>query len=101
MSRSSKKGPYVDPKLMQKVENAKNTGDRKAIKTWTRRSSISPEMVGLNFDVHNGKIFNRVFVTESMVGHKLGEFSLTRKFTGHSKKGKIAKAMGSTGRVAE
>ena len=101
MSRSSKKGPYVDPKLMKKVEMAKQTGDRKAIKTWSRRSSISPEMVGLNFDVHNGKHFNRVFVTESMVGHKLGEFSLTRKFTGHSKKGKIAKAMGSTGRVAE
>lgn len=101
MARSSKKGPYIDPKLIEKVNNAKNTGDRKAIKTWSRRSSISPEMVGLNFDVHNGKYFNRVFVTESMVGHKLGEFSVTRKFTGHSKKGKIAKAMGSTGRVAE
>jgi len=101
MSRSSKKGPFIDPKLMQKVEESKATGNRQAIKTWSRRSSISPEMVGLNFDVHNGKYFNRVFVTESMVGHKLGEFSMTRKFNGHSKKGKIAKAMGSTGRVAE
>ncbi len=100
MSRSSKKGPFIDPKLQKKVKNAKDTGDRTAIKTWSRRSSISPEMVGLNFDVHNGKYFIRVFVTESMVGHKLGEFSLTRKFTGHSKKGKIAKAMGSTGHVA-
>lgn len=81
-----------------KVLKAKETSSSKAIKTWSRRSSISPEMVGLNFDVHNGKIFNKVFVTESMVGHKLGEFSFTRKFTGHSKKGKIAKATGSTGK---
>ncbi len=98
MSRSSKKGPFIDPKLIEKVIKTKESGDRKAIKTWARSSSISPEMVGLNFDVHNGKIFNRVFVTESMVGHKLGEFSLTRRFNGHSKKGKISKALGSTGR---
>jgi len=98
MSRSSKKGPYIDPVLSTKVTKSKDSGDRKSIKTWSRRSTISPEMVGMNFDVHNGKIFNKVFVTESMVGHKLGEFSFTRKFTGHSKKGKIAKSSGSTGR---
>jgi len=98
MSRSSKKEPYIDERLTMKVLKAKETSSSKAIKTWSRRSSISPEMVGLNFDVHNGKIFNKVFVTESMVGHKLGEFSFTRKFTGHSKKGKIAKATGSTGK---
>lgn len=74
MSRSSKKGPFIDPKLSQKVLKAKQTGDRKSIKTWARRSTISPDMVGLTFDVHNGKYFNKVFVTESMVGHKLGEF---------------------------
>lgn len=94
MSRSSKKGPFVDPRLMEKVIKAKSEGSKSAIKTWARRSTISPEMVGMNFDVHNGKFFNRVFITESMVGHKLGEFSFTRKFTGHSKKGKIAKAAG-------
>jgi small subunit ribosomal protein S19 len=98
MSRSSKKNPYIDERLTQKVFKAKETSSNKVIKTWSRRSTISPEMVGLNFDVHNGKIFNKVFVTESMVGHKLGEFSFTRKFTGHSKKGKIAKATGSTGK---
>lgn len=94
MSRSSKKGPFIDPKLLTKVIKVKETGDRKAIKTWARRSTISPDMVGLTFDVHNGKYFNKVFVTESMVGHKLGEFSVTRKFTGHSKKGKIGKSAG-------
>ena len=94
MSRSLKKGPYLDPRLLEKVIKAKNSGDKKPIKTWARRSTISPEMVGFNFEVHNGKYFNKVFVTESMVGHKLGEFSFTRKFTGHSKKGKIAKATG-------
>jgi len=99
MSRSLKKGPYVDPRLLEKVVKAKNESDKKAIKTWARRSTISPDMVGLNFEVHNGKYFNKVFVTESMVGHKLGEFSFTRKFTGHSKKGKIAKTAGTTGRT--
>jgi len=98
MSRSLKKGPFVDERLLAKVISAKNTGDKKAIKTWARRCTISPDMVGFNFEVHNGKYFNKVFVTESMVGHKLGEFSITRKFTGHSKKGKIAKATGVTGR---
>jgi small subunit ribosomal protein S19 len=99
MSRSLKKGPYIDEKLLEKVVKRKDQGNNKPIKTWSRSSSISPEMVGLNFEVHNGKDFMKVFVTESMVGHKLGEFAPTRKFTGHSKKGKIAKSSGTVGRV--
>ena len=99
MSRSAKKGPYIDANLSKKVSAQIEKGQNKSIKTWARNSSISPEMVGMNFDVHNGKDFIKVFVTESMVGHKLGEFSLTRKFTGHSKKGKIAKSTGSAGRA--
>lgn len=101
MSRSSKKGPFVDQKLLAKVLKAKAEGSKKVIKTWSRGCTISPEMVGYTFDVHAGKYFNKVFVTESMVGHKLGEFSPTRKFNGHSKKGKIAKAQGSTGRTGD
>lgn len=101
MSRSLKKGPYIDPKVLKKVQKARETGDNKPIKTWSRACSISPEMVGITFGVYNGREHLPVFVTESMVGHKLGEFSPTRKFTGHSKKGKIAKSTGSTGRVAE
>jgi small subunit ribosomal protein S19 len=97
MSRSSKKGPYVNEKLLQKV--IKNNASAQPIKTWSRSSSISPEMVGTTFEVHNGKMFIKVFVTESMVGHKLGEFSITRKFQGHSKKGKIGKSTGTVGRV--
>ncbi len=89
MSRSLKKGPYIDPKLQKKVE-AQTQGDRSAIKTWSRESTISPEMVGLNFAVHNGKVHVPVFVTENMVGHKLGEFSPTRKFRRHG--GKLAKS---------
>jgi small subunit ribosomal protein S19 len=99
MSRSSKKGPYVNEKLLKKVLHAKSEGITKPIRTWARASTITPEMVGVTFEVHNGKYFNKVYVTESMVGHKLGEFSPTRTFKGHSKKGKIARAMGSTGRV--
>lgn len=99
MARSTKKGLYVDPKLEKKAKQAKQTGARKPIKTWSRSSTISPEMVGLTFEVHNGRWFIPVYCTESMVGHKLGEFAPTRKFTGHSKKGKIAKTQGSTGRV--
>lgn len=99
MSRSSKKGPFVDPKLLKKIEKHTHSGKRGGIKTWSRNSSISPEMVGVTFEVHNGKNFINVFVTESMVGHKLGEFASTRKFQGHSKKGKIGKATGSVGRV--
>lgn len=101
MSRSKKKGPYVNAKLLKKVQLAKASGGNKPIKTWARACTITPEMVGLTFDVHNGRWFNKVYATESMVGHKLGEFSPTRKFTGHSKKGKIAKTQGSVGRVAE
>ncbi len=99
MSRSSKKGPYVAQHLERKVQVAKSGGSSKAIKTWARSSAISPEMVGLSFEVHNGKDFVNVYVTESMVGHKLGEFALTRRFQGHSKKGKIGKATGTVGRV--
>lgn len=97
MARSSKKGPYVDEKLIEKVRKQRGTGSNKSIKTWARDCTITPEMVGFTFEVHNGKYFNKVFVTESMVGHKLGEFSPTRRFSGHSKKGKIAKATGKTG----
>ncbi len=100
MARSLKKGPFVDFKLQEKVKKQKSEGKGKAIKTWSRSSTITPDMVGLNFEVHNGKYFIKVFVTESMVGHKLGEFAPTRKFTGHSKKGKITKATGSTGSAA-
>ncbi|MFH1565978.1 MAG: 30S ribosomal protein S19 [bacterium] len=86
MSRSLKKGVFVDEKLLLKVKVSLNSG-KKPIKTWSRRSTIIPEMVGLTFEVHNGKDFIPVFVSESMVGHKLGEFSPTRVFKGHSKKG--------------
>ncbi len=85
MSRSSKKGPYVDPKLLEKVAKLK-VGDRTVIKTWSRDSEISPEMIGFIFGVHNGKNFIEVRVTEEMVGHRLGEFSLTRKFVRHGGK---------------
>lgn len=98
MSRSLKKGPYIDQKLLKKVLRARETGESKAIKTWARASAISPEMVGMKFGVHNGRDFIEVLVTERMVGHKLGEFSPTRTFRGHSS-GKIAKAQGTTGRV--
>lgn len=83
MSRSLKKGLYTDAKLMKKVQRAQETRNRAPIKTWARASTITPEMVGLTFLVHNGKIFLSVFVDENMVGHKLGEFSLTRKFIKH------------------
>ncbi len=86
MSRSLKKGIYTDEKLMDKVKLAKESGDRKPIKTWARRSTIIPEMVGMTFDVHNGKKHISVFVTEAMVGHRLGEFSPTRTFRAHSSK---------------
>lgn len=88
MSRSLKKGFFVDPGLWKKVEAATAKDDRRPIKTWSRRSQITPEFVGLNFDVHNGKIFIPVHVTENMVGHRLGEFSLTRIFKGHQGVGK-------------
>ena len=84
MGRSLKKGPFVDQKLLKKVFRQQQNGDRTPIKTWARRSTIVPEFVGHTFMVHNGKIFNKVYVTEDMVGHKLGEFSPTRIFRGHS-----------------
>ena len=83
MSRSLKKGPYIDPKLAQKVAKLKAVGAHDPIKTWSRRSTISPEFVTMTFLVHNGKTFIKVFVTEDMVGHKLGEFAPTRHFRGH------------------
>lgn len=89
MSRSLKKGPYIDEKLMIKAEKALASGDKKPIKTWARSSAIAPEMVGLTFAVHNGKDHLPVFVVEDMVGHKFGEFSPTRKFKGHG--GRMAK----------
>lgn len=93
MSRSAKKGVYVDEKLMAKAMQAKAKNDRRPIKTWSRRSTITPDFVGLTFAVHNGKIFHNVFVSENMVGHKLGEFSPTRIFKKHSSAQDKAKAM--------
>ena len=84
MSRSAKKVPYVDEKVFNKVVKQQNTGTKEPIKTWERACMIVPEFVGYTFMVHNGKTFHRVFVTEDMVGHKLGEFSPTRMFRGHS-----------------
>lgn len=83
MARSIKKGPFVEDKLWQRVERMNQTGERRQIKTWSRRSMILPEFVGHTFLVHNGKTFISVFVTENMVGHKLGEFSPTRAFRRH------------------
>jgi len=84
MARSVKKGPFIDDHLQEKVDTAIENGSRKVIKTWSRRSDISPEMVGLTFAVHNGRKFFPVFVSENMVGHKLGEFSPTRTYYGHA-----------------
>jgi small subunit ribosomal protein S19 len=90
MARSVKKGPFIDGHLIKKVEKANESASRKVIKTWSRRSDIIPQMVGLTFAVHNGKKFIPVFVSDNMVGHKLGEFSPTRTYYGHTadKKGK-------------
>jgi len=85
MSRSSKKGPYIDPKLLKKVKKQKETGDKQPIKTWSRACVISPDFVGHTFLVHQGKKFEEVYVTEEMVGHRLGEFAPTRRFTGHGR----------------
>jgi small subunit ribosomal protein S19 len=85
MSRSSIKGPYVDAKLSIKVDRLKTANKKEPIKTWARASQIPPEFVGYTFMVHNGKVFKEVFVTEDMVGHRLGEFSLTRNFRGHGR----------------
>ncbi len=84
MARSVKKGPFIDDHLLKKVEAAQSSGDRGVIKTWSRRSTIIPDMVGLTIAVHNGRKFIPVFVTENMVGHKLGEFAPTRTFRSHA-----------------
>jgi small subunit ribosomal protein S19 len=84
MARSIKKGPFCDDHLLKKVQTARQTQDRKVIKTWSRRSTVLPDFVGLTFAVHNGKKFVPVYVTENMVGHKMGEFAGTRTFHGHT-----------------
>ena len=99
MSRSSKKGVYIDEKLLKKARAANQKRDRRPIKTWSRRSTITPEFVGVTFAVHNGKTFLNVFVTENMVGHKLGEFSPTRTFKKHSTSQDKAKAIAAAGKT--
>jgi len=89
MARSLKKGPFVDPSLQRKVERVVASGSKQVIRTWSRRSMITPDFVGMTFHVHNGKLFMPVFVTENMVGHRLGEFAPTRKFTGHASDKKV------------
>ena len=86
MSRSLKKGPFVDTSLLEKIEAMNSAGEKRVVKTWSRRSTVIPEMVGHTMAVHNGKKFIPVYVTENMVGHKLGEFSQTRAFRGHTTK---------------
>ncbi|MDP3921486.1 MAG: 30S ribosomal protein S19 [Candidatus Omnitrophota bacterium] len=93
MSRSAKKGVYVDEKLLKKVKAAAQRRDRRPIKTWSRRSTITPDFVGVTLAVHNGKVFNNVFVTENMVGHRVGEFSPTRLFRQHRTSQDKAKAI--------
>ena len=90
MARSIKKGPFVDHHLMKKVETARSTNDKRPIKTWSRRSTVLPDFIGLTIAVHNGKQHIPVYITENMVGHKLGEFSHTRSFKGHSRAGSVA-----------
>jgi small subunit ribosomal protein S19 len=89
MARSLKKGPFVDPSLQRKIDKLLSSGSKQVLRTWSRRSMITPEFVGLTFHVHNGKLFMPVFVTENMVGHRLGEFAPTRKFTGHASDKKV------------
>ncbi len=86
MSRSLKKGPYIEPKLYKKIQNLNDQGQKKVIKTWARRSTIPPEYIGHTIAVHNGIKFIPVYITENMVGHKLGEFALTRTYRGHAGK---------------
>lgn len=101
MARSLKKGAFVEKKLLKKVESAKRGGDNKPIKTWSRSSTVVPDMIGLTIAIHNGRIHVPVKIRETMVGHKLGEFAPTRTFRGHAAKGKRAKAFGSVGRVLD
>jgi small subunit ribosomal protein S19 len=97
MSRSLKKGPFVDTSLLEKVEEMNRANEKKVIKTWSRRSTVIPEMVGHTMAVHNGKKFIPVYVTENMVGHKLGEFAPTRTFKGHTTKTEKAAAVAAAG----
>ncbi len=90
MSRSTKKGPFVDESLLKKVRKRAETGSKKPIKTWSRRSVVLPDFVGLTISVHNGKTFIALFITENMVGHKLGEFAATRKFRSHGAATKVS-----------
>ena len=99
MGRSSSKGAFVDEKLLIKVQIAQKTRDRKPIKTWSRRSTITPDFVGVTLAIHNGRVFNNVFVTENMVGHKVGEFSHTRLFKKHSTAQDKAKALAAGGKT--
>lgn len=99
MSRSLKKGIYIDEKLLKKVLKAKEKGDRRPIKTWARDCTIVPEFVGVTIAVHNGMKHIPVYITEEMVGHRLGEFAPTCTFRGHAAKGKVTKTTGSVGRV--
>jgi small subunit ribosomal protein S19 len=92
VARSIKKGPFVDEHLMKKIQHAVEKNDKKVIKTWSRRSTVIPDAVGLTFAVHNGKKFVPVYVTENMIGHKLGEFAITRTFHGHAEKKAAAAA---------
>ena len=94
MPRSLKKGPYVEDKLMKKVNDMLSTGEKKIVKTWSRRSTVVPEFIGYTFAVHNGKKFIPVYVTENMVGHKLGEFAPTRTFKGHAGSSKTTSVKG-------
>ncbi|MBI4688449.1 MAG: 30S ribosomal protein S19 [Nitrospirae bacterium] len=96
MPRSLKKGPYIEPKLMKKITSMNDAGEKKVIKTWARRSTIVPEFIGHTIAVHNGRKFIPVYVTESMIGHKLGEFSATKTFRAHS--GEKKKEAGPGGR---
>ena len=91
MARSLKKGPYVEPSLQKKIDKMESSGDKRILRTWSRRSMITPEMVGLNLHVHNGRLFMPVFVSENMVGHRLGEFAPTRKVTVHAGDRKVRK----------
>lgn len=97
MARSLKKGPYVDPKLLKKIDTLNDTGEKKVIKTWSRRSTISPEFIGHTLAVHTGNKFVPIYITENMVGHKLGEFAPTRTFRGHG--GKLAERSSAVKRV--
>jgi small subunit ribosomal protein S19 len=102
MARSLKKGPFIDQHLMKKVTAAASSGDKRIIRTWSRRSMVVPDMVGMTFAVHNGHKFIPVYCTENMVGHKLGEFAPTRTFHGHAggRKGEVKAAVGAPGGAA-